>query len=252
MEKDKNVVADACSDKDGSSNENTSISFTDLSTFVLKRILSENSQKKTIIAEGSFSDQEGTAILFLEKTPFNEELLKCLCSTESTLEEQLCNDIYRFYTCNPELKYGGFKATIIFPATEKHVKKYEIQPLHLIEETSKLYYEVTLPHITSESFNIQWVYNILTHQQEQESIVFEDPDPNLGFVLVPDLKWDKNQVSNLYLLAIIHRHNIKSLRDLTDEHLPLLKNIQEKGSLLSDSTFYLANLVSCDMFCQEE
>jgi m7GpppX diphosphatase len=31
------------------------------------------------------------------------------------------------------------------------------------------------------------VYNILSHQTESENIVFEDPDPENGFVLLPDL-----------------------------------------------------------------
>ena len=36
-------------------------------------------------------------------------------------------------------------------------------------------------------------------------------------------------MEDLYLLALIHRRNIKSIRDLRAEHLPLLKNIWEKG-----------------------
>lgn len=75
----------------------------------------------------------------------------------------------------------------------------------------------------------QWVYNILNHQQEVERIVFEDPCKDNGFVLLPDLKWDGKTVETLYLIAIVHRHNIKSIRDLTNEHLPLLYNIRDKG-----------------------
>lgn len=70
----------------------------------------------------------------------------------------------------------------------------------------------------------------MEHKQEVERIVAEDLDPNNGFVLVPDLKWN-GEVDTLYLLAIINKHNIKSLRDLTQEHLPLLKNIQKKGTV---------------------
>jgi m7GpppX diphosphatase len=47
--------------------------------------------------------------------------------------------------------------------------------------------------------------------------------------LLPDLKWDGKTKETLYLLAICFDRNIKSLRDLTDSHLDLLKNIQEKG-----------------------
>lgn len=33
----------------------------------------------------------------------------------------------------------------------------------------------------------------------------------------------------MYLIAIVHRHSLTSIRSLTDEHLPLLQNIRDKG-----------------------
>ena len=61
--------------------------------------------------------------------------------------------------------------------------------------------------------------------------MFEDEDPVNGFVLLPDIKWDQKQLENLYLVAICHKHGIKSLRDLDRSHLPLLKNILSKGEV---------------------
>lgn len=75
----------------------------------------------------------------------------------------------------------------------------------------------------------QWVYNILEHKKESERIAFEDPCPENGFILLPDLKWDGKTFETLYLLALIHKRKIKSLRDLTVAHLPLLKNIRDKS-----------------------
>ena len=72
------------------------------------------------------------------------------------------------------------------------------------------------------------MYNILEKKAEEERLVFEDPDPETGFVLLPDMKWDGKQVENLYLIAICHQRGIKSLRDLTEEHLPLLQNLETK------------------------
>lgn len=46
--------------------------------------------------------------------------------------------------------------------------------------------------------------------------------------MVPDLKWN-GDIDTLYLLAIINKRHVKSIRDLTNAHLPLLKNIQKKG-----------------------
>ena len=68
---------------------------------------------------------------------------------------------------------------------------------------------------------------------EEERIVFEDNSPTTGFILLPDMKWDQRQMENLYLIAICHQRGIKSLRDLTATHLPLLKNILAKGTVSS-------------------
>lgn len=62
-----------------------------------------------------------------------------------------------------------------------------------------------------------------------DRIIFEDPCKQLGFVLVPDLKWDGKTVETFYALAIVHKLNLKSLRSLTAEHLPLLRNIRTKA-----------------------
>lgn len=74
------------------------------------------------------------------------------------------------------------------------------------------------------------MYNILEHRSETERIVFEDPSPLTGFVLLPDLKWDGRTRETLYLLAIVRRRGIRSLRDLRAAHLPLLRNIRDAGT----------------------
>lgn len=104
-----------------------------------------------------------------------------------------------------------------------------MRPKFIIRETPELYNEVTLPFLIGSQLSLEWVYNILEHKQEAERIVFEDPDPTNGFVLIPDLKWDGKAVETLYLLAITHQRKIKSLRDLNASHIPLLKNIREAG-----------------------
>jgi m7GpppX diphosphatase len=39
-------------------------------------------------------------------------------------------------------------------------------------------------------------------------------------------KWDLKTLSSLYLSAILHRHDLSSIRDLNESHIPLLQNIQ--------------------------
>lgn len=75
---------------------------------------------------------------------------------------------------------------------------------------------------------MQWVYNILDHGKEKERILIKDDCPELGFVAIPDLKWDGKDVSSLYYLAIVRQKNLKSIRDLNETHLPMLKNVRDK------------------------
>lgn len=39
------------------------------------------------------------------------------------------------------------------------------------------------------------------------------------------------QVDDLYLIAIVHHRGVRSLRGLTSEHLPLLRNVFQKGKV---------------------
>ena len=66
--------------------------------------------------------------------------------------------------------------------------------------------------------------------------MFEDEDPDTGFILLPDMKWDRKDVNSLYLVAIVKKHGLKSLRDLDADCLPLLKNIKNKGLVSSLKT----------------
>lgn len=124
--------------------------------------------------------------------------------------------------------FVALKVSIIYPATEKHIAKYIEQKLFLIEETPELYQNVILPFLLRDKFSLDWVYNILEHKQEQDKIVFEDLDPQDGFILVPDYKWN-GQIESMYLLAISMDRGIKSIRDLNEKHLPLLEKIKTES-----------------------
>lgn len=47
------------------------------------------------------------------------------------------------------------KTTIIHPATEKHIEKYSVQNIYVIDETPDIYNKITLPHIEGEQFDLQ-------------------------------------------------------------------------------------------------
>ncbi|KAG0017333.1 hypothetical protein BGZ82_000797 [Podila clonocystis] len=101
--------------------------------------------------------------------------------------------------------------SVIFPATETHILKYSRQDRKMITETAQIYHDAVLPWIESQPISrIQWVYNILDGLKETENILFRHGDPDTGFIVLPD------------------RADIRSLRDLKTQHLPLLKTIRDK------------------------
>jgi hypothetical protein len=67
------------------------------------------------------------------------------------------------------------------------------------------------------------VHNILDGLKEQEAILLRTPT----FVLLPDSKWDRTTLANLYLTAIaVDGAQLRSLRDLRGSHLDLLRDIR--------------------------
>ena len=74
-----------------------------------------------------------------EKTPFAEESLPSVLSGETKLKLQFRNDIYGKYDCLLSPNLNLVKASVIYPATQKHIRKYEACPLRMVHETPSLY-----------------------------------------------------------------------------------------------------------------
>lgn len=93
---------------------------------------------------------------------------------------------------------ADLKLTIIHPATQAHIDKYSVQRRHRITETPALYQSVHAPYIASfPESRLKWVRNILNGVKEADRVVAKDEDPELGWVMLPDLKWDEKTKSML-------------------------------------------------------
>ena len=73
-----------------------------------------------------------------------------------------------------------------------------------------------------------------------EKVVFRDPSPDFGYLILPDMKWDLTTLSSLYLVAISFNRGIRSLRDLTKAHLPMLNSIRREGARVVHERWGLA------------
>lgn len=194
--------------------------------FQPEEVLSSGNLKKTQSVLGSIDGQH--AILNVEKTPFSKSDAHQLQIQEVNCVEN--NDIYSWGTLNCAqdiLAQPCCKYSLIFPATETHIKKHRKQPIHIVRETPQMYQDVVVPYIESMlGKRIQWVMNILHHGAEADRVVFRDDDPQTGFVLVPDMKWDGVTVQSMYLTAIVLRSDLRSVRDLNQQHIPFLQKLK--------------------------
>ncbi|KAF9517839.1 hypothetical protein BS47DRAFT_1339061 [Hydnum rufescens UP504] len=210
-----------------------------LHSFLLERVLDQDPVTRSVTLLGTIrSDQtSGPAvptIVTLQKTPFDQDhLLERLQQLEriQTIEG---NDIYHWvlgwFGQGPLFSSADVKINIISPATEDHIRKHSSQRHIMVRETPDLYAQITKPYIDSfPPSRTQWVLNILDHVTEEDQILFEDPSPTDGFIILPDLKWDRKNLDTLYLVAIAHSPSVKSIRDLRKSHLSMLYSIRREA-----------------------
>ncbi|KAF9054889.1 scavenger mRNA decapping enzyme [Panaeolus papilionaceus] len=217
-----------------------------LNGFKFEKLINEDPATHSLTLLGSFPDLQGqdqvTAIVRIEKTTLNASdahrffgengLIKKAVLEEST-------DIYTWlFAWLGEDRERDIKINVVCPATEVHIRKYTRQELIMVSETPELYKKVVKPYI--EAFppsRTKWVENILTGVSEQNKILYSSG----LFVILPDMKWDLQTVSSLYLTAIVRDKSIRSLRDLRRRHVGLLQNIRKEAYSIVESKWNLGH-----------
>lgn len=163
------------------------------------------------------------------------------------------NDIYRWYLASSGHSSGDapdLKLNLICPCTEQHIKKFSPQHVRIVTETPQIYKDHVKPYIQKkrDQGHLNWVFNIIEGRTEQEDVLLRDPGqgayPDEGFLLLPDLNWDRKTVTSLHLLGLVERRDIWSLRDLRKTNVEWLKHMREK---VLDATVKLYGDVERDM-----
>lgn len=129
--------------------------------------------------------------------------------------------------------FADLKINLIYPCTETHVKKYSKQGVRFVTETPEIYKEHVRPYMLSkrEQGRLNWVFNIIEGRKEVEDVIFRTKlgdEGDEGFLLLPDLNWDRKTIDALHLLALVERRDIWSLRDLRKKHIPWLQHMKER------------------------
>ncbi|GBE87666.1 scavenger mRNA decapping enzyme [Sparassis latifolia] len=213
---------------------------TSLRYFRHERILNEDPLTHALTLLGTFPQNgEGTgerapAIVRIEKTPLRaelaSELLSDVLSSARLIEStDIYTWLFAWLSVSPERP--DVKVNITFPATEVHIRKYSAQDVLIVHETPDQYQRIVKPYIAAfPSSRTKWVEDILGGRSEAHKVLYREHSSDLGYVLLPDMKWDLTTLSSLYLVAISVSRDIHSLRDLNKHHLDMLRSIRREAA----------------------
>ncbi len=184
--------------------------------------------------------------MVLERAPFpaSPDYLGSVTGSLRSLANLGANDIYYWFVASSGLiehpgsssnsdEFADLKINLIYPCTEQHVAKYSKQGVRFVAETPQTYRDKVRPFMESkrEQGRLNWVFNIIEGRKEVEDVIYRTPlgeAGDEGFLLLPDLNWDRRTLEALHLLGIVERRDIWSLRDLRKEHVPWLRHMRGK------------------------
>ncbi|CAI4211369.1 unnamed protein product [Parascedosporium putredinis] len=204
--------------------------------FKLTRALNQDQAGRRVSLLGEIDSQP--ALLILERAPFptEEEYLRSAPVSLSRLTNLGANDIYHWFmaAAGPRAAekpgdaqdfFPDLKINLIYPCTETHVKKYSKQGVRFVTETPEIYRD------HREQGRLNWVFNIIEGRTEVEDVIYRTvlgEAGDEGFLLLPDLNWDRKTLEALHLLALVERRDLWSLRDLKKQHIPWLEHMKDK------------------------
>ncbi|PSS02268.1 HIT-like domain-containing protein [Coniella lustricola] len=217
--------------------------------FKLDRLLNQDQAGRRISLSGTIDDQP--ALLILERAPFpsSNDYLCSIAISLRTLKNLGANDIYHWYMASSgtinrlnkmvdsnghdDHEFADLKINLIYPCTDQHIKKYSKQGVRFVTETPEIYHNHVRPYMQAkrDQGRLNWVFNIIEGRKEVEDVIFRTPLGQAGeegFLLLPDLNWDRKTIETLHLLGIVERRDIWSLRDLKVKHLAWLQHMEAK------------------------
>ncbi|KAF3016379.1 hypothetical protein E8E15_006550 [Penicillium rubens] len=217
-----------------------------ITKFQVSKLLKQDQNGRRIALLGTIDNTQG--ILIAERAAFATEslaVLQAFHAAISRINNLGDNDIYRWYLASSSgntndptpaeaaaNRHQDLKLNLIWPCTAQHIKKYSDQQLRMVTETAEIYRTHVRPYMQAkrEEGRLNWVFNILEGRTEQEDVIMRDEGhgPEDGFLMLPDLNWDRKSMGSLHLLALVQRRDIWSLRDLKKSFVPWLKYLRDR------------------------
>ncbi|CAD8126717.1 unnamed protein product [Paramecium sonneborni] len=194
-----------------------------LQQFRPSEVINWDDNTKKLILLGYINNQQ--SILILQKKPFEKQVQQLLFDNAL---QYFHNDIYTKYTFQ---QLNEIDCELISPANQVHIDKYSKSDQIIIEETYEMFLKQQIIQMP-----LDWVYNILEKKKEVENIVFE----NKNFLILKDYVFvNSKNLEDLHLLALPFQRDIKSLRDLNQDHLQMLEDIYNEGLRIINEEYKL-------------
>tara|TARA_R110002050_G_scaffold155459_1_gene283440 strand:- start:573 stop:1463 length:891 start_codon:yes stop_codon:yes gene_type:complete len=198
-------------------------------------ILNENEQ----FVASTFSSKGETGLLVVRPCippslaivgRFFNRLKESQGKIEAMVWKKFENDCFHKYVLAGEL----LEAEVVYPCSTKILAKYAPKKQVQFSETAAIYEECTVPFLNSIPVSDRkWIDNIFEGKAETESVL----ERNETFIIMPDYKWDKKDATQLYLLGIVSDPSLRSIRDLREKHLPLLRSLDAAIRNVAAETF---------------
>ena len=142
-----------------------------------------------------------------EQKIVNENISNLLTIVEKSAEKSL-----EFYSQNHYLKCPVSLDLIDWLKAE----------IVIFEETKQDYQKISLPYINSIlEKNTRWINDLVFKKSEESIVLLRDED----YVICKDIVWKAESIAEFYILAIPTKQ-IKTIRDLTANDIPLLEKLK--------------------------
>ncbi|CBX93848.1 hypothetical protein IAQ61_003728 [Plenodomus lingam] len=211
--------------------------------FTLTRLLNSDQAGRRISLLGTIDSLP--ALLLCERAAFDTSPthLAHFPTSLRNIQNLGANDIYAWFLANSnpdafdqaqQAPPPDYKLNLIYPCTEKHINKYSAQRLRVVSETPEIYNAYIRPYMSAQrqKGTLNWVYNILEGRTEQDDVIYRAPASasarNEGFLLLPDLNWDRKTMGSMHLLGLVERRDIWSVRDLKQSMVGWVRRMREE------------------------
>lgn len=185
------------------------------------KLVHTNGNTKLSTFSGKLNDKD--LILLIKPIPINNTGM----IVESLKEFNQINQTFvnsRITKFDTNIKFPC-EISITWPAEPSEFNKFLKKDTQIAYETAQDYKLLESKINQNDCDWIEELFNKINNGDKSEDDLYHDDK----FAFQPDIKWDKQNINNIYCLAILRDNSLRSIRDLRSKHIALLLYIHDRG-----------------------